>query len=296
MKLKKLVVLVLVTTMIFSLSACSKKQENVDQKQTNKVEQNEDIEKKINDLVEKENEILEKHKDLWEKAFEKANKDDVETSKEMAYDEFLESLVEKIKADLKDEEVKSLKEDIEEIKTIEKDLAPLKGKMEKNMENKIKENLENKFPEFKAKDLDGNEVTSDTFKDHSITLVNFWFNGCAPCVGELQELQKLNDSIKEKGGQVIGINTECMDNNENSIKEAKKIAKDQGITYPNLILDSESPAGKFALKIMAFPTSILVDRNANIIGDPIVAGVDRKDVLEEVQSRIDQIIKNDKNK
>lgn len=294
MKLKKLGVFALAATMVFSLSACSKKEGNANQKEGQKVEQNEDIEGKLNELTKKENEIFEKHKGLWEKAFGKADKADVEASKEMAYEDFLASLIEKVKGDLKEEEVKSLEEDLEAIKAIEKEMAPLKEKMAKNVQEKTKENMENKFPEFKAKDLDGNEVTSDTFKDHAVTLVNFWFNGCAPCVGELPDLQKLNDAIKEKGGQVIGINTECMDNNEDSVKEAKNIVKEQGVTYSNLILDSQSPAGKFALKIMAFPTSILVDRNGNIVGDPIVAGVDRKDVLEEVQKRIDQIIANDK--
>ena len=61
-----------------------------------------------------------------------------------------------------------------------------------------------KFPAFEGKDLDGNEVKSDTlFSGNAVTVVNFWFTTCNPCVGELSELDALNKELAEKGGLQI---------------------------------------------------------------------------------------------
>ena len=57
-------------------------------------------------------------------------------------------------------------------------------------------------------------------------------------------------------GEVVGINTDTLDNNEAGIKEAKEILKAQGASYKNLTFDSNSTVGKYAGNIMAFPTTV----------------------------------------
>ena len=65
-----------------------------------------------------------------------------------------------------------------------------------------------KFPAFEGKDLDGNTVKSDElFSANAVTVVNFWFTTCNPCVGELSELDALNKELAKKGGALIGVNT-----------------------------------------------------------------------------------------
>ena len=64
------------------------------------------------------------------------------------------------------------------------------------------ESGETKFPSFKGKDLDGNDVNSDElFSKNKVTVMNFWFTTCKPCVGELGDLEKLNKELAEKGGR-----------------------------------------------------------------------------------------------
>lgn len=56
-----------------------------------------------------------------------------------------------------------------------------------------------KFPSFEGKDLDGKEVKSSTlFAGNTVTVVNFWFTTCSPCVGEIPELEALNKKLSEK--------------------------------------------------------------------------------------------------
>ena len=148
-----------------------------------------------------------------------------------------------------------------------------------------------KFPSFEGKDLDGNEVKSDElFSANAVTVVNFWFTTCSPCVGELGELDALNKELADKGGALIGVNAFTLDGDETAIAEAKEVLAKKGAAYQNVYFDSSSPAGAFTANIFAFPTTYVVDRNGNIVGEPIVGAITEKNQAETLQSLIDQAI------
>ena len=141
------------------------------------------------------------------------------------------------------------------------------------------------FPAFTGSDLDGGSVS---------TVVNFWFSSCAPCDGELPELNALNEDLMEKGGAVIGINTDTLGGSSDSISEAKKILEKQGALYRNLYFDDASKdAIDFANSITAFPTTYLVDRSGNIIGEPLRGSIDNEASMKMLKEQIDKIIKDD---
>lgn len=152
-----------------------------------------------------------------------------------------------------------------------------------------------KFPSFTGSDLDGSSVNSDIFSENSVTVVNFWFSSCPPCIGELSELDALNNELEQKGGAVIGINTDTLDGDSSMIEEAKKILKQQNASYQNLYFDSaSSSAMDFANNVTTFPTTYLVDRNGNIIGDPVVGSINDEDTMKSLRARIDEIMEKDK--
>lgn len=316
MKNKKLQISALALALAFTFVGCGKK-ENSENSTSNKTS----VESKVNDkenakdnlssdksstdsndqsvddLMQKQNDILQKHDKQWQVAFSKADKSKIAGEPDVSYDAYLLDLVEKSKDELSKEDYDLLKKDVEEIGKIEKMINKKKGIDEQFNKDKKKESASTKelklFPEFKSKDFDGNEVTKEIFKDKKLTLVNFWFNGCAPCVGEIPHLQKLNDEIEKMGGQVIGINTEAKVGDEEIIKEAKQILKKQGATYKNISLDPDSELGKYAEQIMSYPTSVLVDSDGNIVGDPIVGAIDKKDTYNKVKTMIEKIIKDE---
>ena len=151
------------------------------------------------------------------------------------------------------------------------------------------------FPSFTGLDLDGNSVNSDIFSENSVTVVNFWFSSCSPCIGELSELVSLDQELKEKGGAVIGINTDTLNGDNSMIEEAKKILMQQKASYRNLYFDSNSgDALDFANSITSFPTTYLVDRGGYIIGDPVVGSIDDESTMKMLKKRIDKIIEDDK--
>lgn len=294
--MKKLTVMLLIAAMVLGVSACgnSANKENTATESQMSTQEAEDLDAKINELTQKENSILENHKALWEKVFNSIDKSTVQDATTMNYGDFLANALDKIKDQFTDDELKSLKEDVEEIKKLEDELQPLLEKQSANASNEDsgKEGA-SVFPEFQAKDLDGNAVDSSIFSQNAVTVVNFWFNACSPCVEELPALNKLNEELKDKGGQVIGVNADALDGNKDGIADAKGILKKQGANYVNLALDSDSEAGQYTSNIMAFPTTVLVDRSGNIIGDPILGGINNDDVYDQVMKTIDEIIAKD---
>ena len=157
--------------------------------------------------------------------------------------------------------------------------------------NKTDDSSLPKFPAFEGKDLDGNTVKSDElFSGNAVTVVNFWFTTCNPCVGELAELDALNKELAEKGGSLIGVNTFTLDGDEAAISEAKDVLAKKGATYQNVYFDSDGEAGKFTTNIFAYPTTYVVDRSGNIVGEPIVGAITEKKQAETLQKLIEQTL------
>ena len=148
-----------------------------------------------------------------------------------------------------------------------------------------------KFPAFEGKDLDGNTVkSSDLFSGKAVTVVNFWFTTCGPCVGELGDLDTLNKELSGKGGALIGINAFTLDGNEAAISDAKDVLTQSGATYQNVYFDSGSEAGKFVESIYAYPTTYVVNRSGRIVGDPIVGAITSKAQADALQAQIDKAL------
>ena len=157
--------------------------------------------------------------------------------------------------------------------------------------NKTDDSSLPKFPAFEGKDLDGNTVkSSDLFSGKAVTVVNFWFTTCGPCVGELGDLDALNKDLSVKGSALIGINAFTLDGNEAAISDAKDVLTQSGATYQNVYFDSGSEAGKFVESIYAYPTTYVVNRSGRIVGDPIVGAITSKAQADALQAQIDKAL------
>ena len=255
-----------------------------------------DLNEKLNDLYQQENQIFADHKDVWDKAFGFMSKNPDDAASNENYADFLANTIESNKDSFSEEEYNTLSKDIETIRGIEEEITKLEKEIaaSDSSSSSSSDSAESTgvFHGFKGKDLDGNDVDESLFAQNKVTVVNFWFSGCKPCVEELSKLNELNDTIKKMGGEVVGINTDTLDNNQDGIKEAKEILKAKGASYKNLTFDSDSTVGKYAGNIMAFPTTVLVDKDGNIIGEPFMGGIDDQSnydqLMKQIQSVLDQ--------
>ena len=291
MKMKKLTALLLATLMVLSLAACGAKGDSKTEN-SGDTAQTEEAAATYKSLMDRENEILAENTELWEKVFLAADKGMTMQEDGKNYGDFLLDTIESAKDQFSDEEYALLKKSAQEISEIENKLTELEKQHPEILNEETDANGDvQTFPAFEGKDLDGNEVKSDElFSANAVTVVNFWFTTCSPCVGELGELDALNKELADKGGALIGVNAFTLDGDETAIADAKDVLAKKGATYQNVYFDSSSAAGAFTSNIFAFPTTYVIDRNGNIVGEPIVGAITEKNQAETLQSLIDQAI------
>ena len=311
----RLLALLLLALMMLSLTACGTKNGDKADGMSSEPKNAEEAVAMHKDLMAQENAILSENTALWEKVFMAADKGMTMQEDGKNYGDFLLSTIESAKDQFTEDELKLLKEGAEKIRDIETKLTmieekypeaaqestdgamsvpagndtttpPDDGSMQKSDGGSMQ-----KFPTFEGTDLDGNTVKSDElFSANAVTVVNFWFTTCNPCVGELAELDALNKELAEKGGALIGVNTFTLDGDEAAISEAKDVLAKKGATYQNVYFNSDGEAGKFTENIFAYPTTYVVDRNGNIVGEPIVGAITEKNQAEKLQKFIDQAL------
>lgn len=275
-------------------------------------------------LMAEENDILAEDNALWEKVFLSIDKDQQKLDEGADYGDYLLKAIDGAKEQFTADELARLNAAGEKIKKIEGKLSALEEKypdcatqpddsasagaagdsvsadvagMTGDGANAAGGNAgtagdsAEAFPSFEGQDLDGNPVDSATlFSNNAVTVVNFWFTTCKPCVGELPDLEALHQELAKKGGTVIGINAFTLDGSTKDTNEAKSVLEQQGVTYPNIWFASNSDAGLFTAGLYAFPTTYVVDRNGRIVGDPIVGGISSDAQMKKLNALIDQAL------
>ena len=222
--------------------------------------------KTVSELIAEENAILDQHQELWTTALNSLDKDNLKQSTQSTnYADVLDLAIKNVKDQLSDEDYKTLTDDAAKVRKLEDQLQELPP------EEGTTTSASGAFPAFEGKDL----------------------SGCKPCVAELGDLDKLNQTVKAQGGEVIGINTETLDDNADAIATAKQILQTKGASYRNITFASGSEAGKFALNIMSFPTTYVIDRNGKIVGEPVLGGITNENSMKQLQENIDTAIAND---
>ena len=307
MNVKKIITLLLALVLAAGMIACGTKGSGTTDGMSNEPKNAEEAAAMHKELMAQENAILSENTALWEKVFMVADKGMTMQEDGKNYGEFLLDTIESAKDQFTADELKLLQGEAEKIRDIEDKLTMLEEKYPdiaqestdgdmsvpagSDMTTPPDDGSMQKFPAFEGKDLDGNTVkSSELFSKNAVTVVNFWFTTCNPCVGELSELDALNKKLAEKGGALIGVNTFTLDGDEAAISEAKNVLAKKSATYQNVYFASDGEAGKFTTNIFAYPTTYVVDRNGNIVGDPIVGAITEKNQAEALQAQIDKAL------
>ena len=301
MNVKKIITLLLAALLVLSLAACGAQGSDSMDAMNQEPKNAKEALAMHKTLMEQENTIFSENTELWDKVFMAADKGMAMIEDGKNYGDFLLDTIEDAKEQFTAQEYELLKKSAEEISNIENRLTMIEEKYPEVMQYSLDGDMSmtapsddgsmQKFPAFEGKDLDGNTVKSDElFSGNAVTVVNFWFTTCNPCVGELAELDALNKELAEKGGALIGVNTFTLDGDEAAISEAKDVLAKKGATYQNVYFDSDGEAGKFTTNIFAYPTTYVVDRSGNIVGDPIVGAITEKSQAQALQTLIDQAL------
>ena len=187
----------------------------------------------------------------------------------------------------KSDDEKEVKDDKEMAKEAEKDETTEETDSAKMADKKT-------LPNFTAKDQDGNPYSNEDIAKNDATVINLWFTGCSACIEEMDEVNNLADELKKEDG--VDFVSMCTDvNYDDSTKEAyERIIKDKKPTYKALAVDYEGEMKDYLENIFVYPTTIVVDKNGNIIGDPIEGTLVAKDQQEKLKENIKMAIESSK--
>ncbi|AOT72439.1 TlpA family protein disulfide reductase [Geosporobacter ferrireducens] len=117
--------------------------------------------------------------------------------------------------------------------------------------------------DFSAATLDGSIFTNDDLAKYDLTMVNIWTTWCTYCIEEMPDLQKLYSDMLPDNVNLITI---CGDAKEEP-ELSRKIMERIECTFKTLVPD-EKLQKSLLNEVQAFPTTIFVDSEGNIVGDP----------------------------
>lgn len=289
---KKILSLLLTFILIFAMTACGTGKVSKTNADSLDNKSAEEVEQMISELQEKESSILQEHEELWKTFFTAMdeNPTTLELKEDFNYGDYLLEGLESVKDRFTDEEYKNLQEDARLILELEEQIQPLFAKHEEFLANSSTTSSQTAlqtFPAFEGTDLDGNKIDNSIFANHSVTVMNFWYTTCKPCVEELEALEDLSKKLAADNGILVGVNAFTQYGDKQAITDAKEVLEKKGVTYPNICFYSESEAAKFTEQMSVFPSTYVLDKDGNVIGEPIIGGINTPEQMEKLQKLID---------
>ena len=167
---------------------------------------------------------------------------------------------------------KDLTDEIENIKTTLDEMMPFNGQSAFEQPQTATSDADN-VGTFETTDIDGNTYTEKVFSDYDLTLVNAFTTWCSPCVNEMPELEKLYQEMKDQGVGVVDMVLDSVSEDgtpdDSIVQKAQLLKEKTGVTYPLLIPDKGFLNGRIS-GLQSFPESFFVDKDGNIVSDPIM--------------------------
>ena len=111
---------------------------------------------------------------------------------------------------------------------------------------------------FSAEDRGGETWDQSVFLSHKLTMINFWEPWCGPCVGEMADLQRLQDTYADRGLLILGVYR-----TPDAEEDVDAVLSQTGVTYPILHYTQEFDAFESGY----VPTTIFVDGEGRVIGE-----------------------------
>lgn len=115
--------------------------------------------------------------------------------------------------------------------------------------------------EFSGEVENGDTFSSSDTLGH-VTVVNFWYAGCAPCRAEAPDLVAAYDEFTPQSVQFLGVNT------RDQVAQAEQFAEEFSVEYPSIM---DMPGGRsvqraFAgqVPLNAVPTTLILDTEGRV--------------------------------
>lgn len=134
-------------------------------------------------------------------------------------------------------------------------------------------------PDFALELLGGGEVTLSELRGRGV-LINLWASWCPPCRAEMPAIQRVYDRTKDRGLEVLAVNTTYQD----SERAAADFIQELGLSFPVPLDRGGTVSRQYQLR--ALPTTFFVDRKG-IIRTVIIGGPMSE---ATIQTAVEQIL------
>ncbi|MDE7016471.1 MAG: TlpA family protein disulfide reductase [Lachnospiraceae bacterium] len=119
---------------------------------------------------------------------------------------------------------------------------------------------------FTAKTLEEGTFTEDDLAQKDVTVMNFWATFCGPCIVEMPDIAEFAETLPDN----VQIVTVCLDG-ESDLEGVADILDQAGYAGITL-LSGDGDFEALCRQVMYTPTTIVVDKDGNMIGDAIIGG------------------------
>ena len=142
-----------------------------------------------------------------------------------------------------------------------------------------------------TKDINGKDFTSKDFEKYDLTMVNVFATWCTACVKEIPDLVEVQNEMKSKGVNIVGVVTDTVDDtgeNKEAIEKSKLIHEKTKASHPFLMPDKTNFNGRLN-GIQAMPETFFVDSNGNIVGDTYSGAKSAKEWKQVIEKELEKI-------
>lgn len=113
--------------------------------------------------------------------------------------------------------------------------------------------------DFETTFLDGQKFKLSDHKG-KVILLNFWFIGCPPCMGEISDINNIYRTYKDSNVVLVSLATNSI-GELNKFNAGKNSRPTEKIEYP-IVPDCRSISDKYL--VSGFPTTVLIDKKGII--------------------------------
>ncbi|HEY8562072.1 MAG TPA: TlpA disulfide reductase family protein [Pyrinomonadaceae bacterium] len=120
-------------------------------------------------------------------------------------------------------------------------------------------------------------------KKGKVVLVNLWATWCGPCIAEMPHLNEMQEKYRDKGFEIIGLDTD-----DESKEDIEAFAAKQKLNYQLGWADSEL-MGEFVkvTRLAGIPQSILINREGQLTG--VFTGGGPK-VINQMKETVEKVV------
>ena len=109
------------------------------------------------------------------------------------------------------------------------------------------------LPDFRLPDLEGREITSDTWAG-KVLVLNYWASWCPPCLREMPMMIRAQEALRERGVQFVGIAVD-------RVADVRSFIAEYPLNYPVLIAnpDAVELSRRLGNRLQGLPFTVIFD-------------------------------------